>query len=160
MEISTLRFGDIEIDESKLVYFKDGLPGLEDNKQFAVLQFSESYPVNWMQSVEDGAICLPVIDSFAAVPEYTFNISDNDVTELELNSPKDLYVLSVVVIPEELEGMTMNLAAPVVINIETGQAKQIILNGGEYNVRYPVFKEICRLIKEAEADVGSVKEDK
>ncbi|MCL1828370.1 MAG: flagellar assembly protein FliW [Oscillospiraceae bacterium] len=158
MEISTLRFGDIEVDENKLIYFRDGLPGLEEYKHFAILQFSESYPVNWIQSIDDGAVCLPVIDSFLAVPEYTFHISDEDVTELEVNSPEDLYVLSVVVIPEELEGMTMNQAAPIIINTETGQAKQIILNGGEYNVRYPVFKEICRLIKEGEADAGSVKE--
>lgn len=160
MQISTVRFGTIEVDDSKVLAFKDGLPGLEDYTEFVILQVSESYPVVWMQSTQDEAICLPVIDSFLAVPEYTFNIGDDDVSELKLSGPENLLVLSVVVIPEELEGMTMNLAAPIIINMESGQAKQIILNGGEYNVRYPVFSEVCRLIKEDNANAGSVKEDK
>lgn len=160
MQISTVRFGTVEIDENKILFFHGGLPGLEEYKEFVILQISESYPVVWMQSTEEGSVCLPVIDSFLAVPDYTFNISDGDVTELELSGPENLLVLSVVVIPEEIEGMTTNLAAPIIINMESGHAKQIILNGGEYNVRYPIFHEICRLIKEENADAGSVKEDK
>lgn len=158
MQISTARFGVVEVDINKVISFKDGLPGLEEYRQFVILQVEESYPIVWMQAIEDQAVCLPVMDSFMTVPEYTFNISDEDVTELELDGPENLHVLSVLVIPENLEGVTMNMAAPIIINMETGQAKQIILNGGEYNVRYPVFNEICRLIKEGEADAGSVKE--
>ena len=158
MQISTIRFGSVEIDESKLIFFSDGLPGLEEYTQFVILQMAENYPIFWMQSIENPAICLPVIDSFLAVPEYTFNISDEDVTELEVSGPAELYFLSILVIPEEMEGMTINLAAPIIINIESGQAKQILLNGGEYSVRHPVFKEICRLIKEEVVDASSVKE--
>lgn len=160
MQISTVRFGTIEVDDNKIIAFKDGLPGLEEYEDFVILQVSESYPVVWMQSTQEETVCLPVIDSFLAVPEYNFNISDEDVDELKLEGPENLLVLSVVVIPEEIEGMTMNLAAPIIINMETGQAKQIILNGGEYNVRYPVFSEVCRLIKEDNANASSVKEDK
>ncbi len=160
MQISTVRFGTIEVDDSKVIAFKEGLPGLEEYKNYVVIQLGESYPVVWMQSIQEEAVCLPVIDSFLAIPEYTFNISDEDVDELKLESPENLLVLSVVVIPEEIEGMTMNLAAPIIINMATGQAKQIILNGGEYNVRHPAFGEVCRLIKEDNANAGSVKEDK
>jgi flagellar assembly factor FliW len=159
MQISTVRFGTIEVDDKKLITFKDGLPGLEEYQNFVILQLSESYPVVWMQSTQEGNICLPVLDSFLALPEYTFNIGDEDVEELRLDGPENLLVLSVCVIPEEIEGMTMNLAAPIIINMTTGQAKQIILSGGEYNVRYPAFGEVCRLIKEGDANVGSVKED-
>jgi flagellar assembly factor FliW len=159
MQISTVRFGTIEIDEKKILTFDEGLPGLEEYKQYVILQVGESYPVVWMQSTTELSVCLPVIDSFLAVPDYTFNINDEDAKELKLQSPDNLLVLSVVVIPEEIEGMTMNLAAPIIINMETGRAKQIILNGGEYNVRYPMFNEVCRLIKEDNANAGSVKED-
>lgn len=160
MQLSTSRFGDIEINDEKILRFDEGLPGLEEYKQYVVLQINESYPIIWMQSTENQNVCLPVIDSFLAVPEYAFNISDEDASELALTGPENLHVLSVLVITENLEGMTMNLAAPIIINIETGRAKQIILNGGEYNVRYPVFNEICRLVKEENADAGSVTEDK
>lgn len=159
MQLDTVRFGLIEIDENKLLTFAEGLPGLESCRTFAILQFDESYPIIWLQSTEDGGICLPVIDSFLAVPEYAFNLSDEDVSELALAGPEDLQIISVMVIPDNIEQMTVNLAAPIVINLHTGAAKQIILNGGEYNVRFPVFQEICRLIREGEADAGAVKKD-
>lgn len=160
MQISTIRFGTVEIDAEKILSFAEGLPGLEEYREFIILQLSESYPVVWMQSTQDAAVCLPVIDSFLAAPDYTFNLSDEDVADLELTGPEDLHVLSVVVIPEEMEGMTMNLAAPIIVNMKSRMARQVILSGGEYNVRYPVFNDICRLIREEKSDAGIVTEDK
>lgn len=159
MQIPTARFGTVEVADSKVLCFAEGLPGLEKYKQYVILQVSESYPVVWMQSTEDADICLPVIDSFLAVPEYTFNIDDEDVSELGVTRTEDLHILSVLVIPENLEGMTINLAAPIIINMESGQAKQILLSGAEYGVRHPIFAEICRIIKEEVSDAGSVKEN-
>lgn len=160
MQIETVRFGEIEVNDAKILNFKGGLPGLEEYKEFVVLRFEDSYPIFWLQSIEDKSVCLPVVDSFLVAPDYAFNLSDEEVGDLQISSPDELHVLSVLVIPENLDGMTMNLAAPIIININTGSAKQIILNGGEYNVRYPAFADICRLIREEEADAGTVKEDK
>ena len=148
MQISTARFGTVEVEGSKVLSFADGLPGLEEYKLFVILQVGESYPVVWMQSVDDPDICLPVIDSFLAVPEYAFNIDDEDANELGLTKTEDLHVLSVLVIPENLEGMTINLAAPIIINMDSGKAKQVLLGGAEYGVRHPVFADVCRILKE------------
>ena len=70
MTINTYRFGPVEIDEKKVINFSDGLPGLEEYTQFAILQFEGSYPIVWLQSIQEGNICLPVIDSFlkASIP--------------------------------------------------------------------------------------------
>jgi flagellar assembly factor FliW len=156
MLIDTARFGKVEIDESKIIYFSDGIPGLEEYKRFAILQFDGSYPIIWLQSTEDKSICLPVIDSFLVLPDYSFDISDEDVQRLSLNGPEDLKIISVLVIPENIERMTMNLAAPIVINIKNNLAMQVILNNGEYNVRFPIFQEVMRLVKEDNADAGTV----
>ena len=160
MLIETVRFGSVEIDESKLISFSKGIPGLEEYHTFALLQFEESYPIIWLQSVDEGGVCLPVLDTFAVLTGYVFDIDDEDVKELELNGPEDLHVVSVLVIPDELQQMTANLAAPIIINTVTGQAKQIMLNGSDYNVRYPVFSDICKTIisEEGGADAGSFTE--
>jgi flagellar assembly factor FliW len=88
-----------------------------------------------------------------------FDIDDGDVKELELKGPEELHVVNVLVIPDDIQGMTVNLAAPIIINTVTGKAKQIVLSGSEYNVRMPVFPEICQTVmrEEGEADAGSVK---
>ncbi|MDR1300045.1 MAG: flagellar assembly protein FliW [Oscillospiraceae bacterium] len=158
MTIDTLRFGPVEIDDAKILTFKSGLPGLEEYTAFAVLRFEESFPIVWLQSADDRGICLPVIDTFAVAPEYAFDIPDGDVAELAIARPDDFQVLSVLVIPDNLEQMTINMAAPIVVNTATGGAKQIILGGGDYSARVPIFREICALIREEAADAGSVTE--
>jgi flagellar assembly factor FliW len=161
MDIDTLRFGRLSVDEKKLLSFRNGLPGLEDCREYAILQFAESTPLHWLQSTQKPEICLPIVNSFAICPGYNFDISDEDVEELALNKPDDVYVVSVVLIPEDnIEQLTANLVAPIIINHRTCAAKQIIINSGEYNVRLPVFQVICNMIKEAEADAGALPQDK
>ena len=158
MQIDTIRFGSVEIDESKLLVFNDGIPGLEEFHKYALLQFEESYPIIWLQSLEDGGICLPVLDTFAVLTSYVFDIDDADVKELQLKGPEELHVVSVVVIPEDIRRMTANLAAPIIINTSTGSAKQILLSGSDYNIRAPIFPDVCNMImrEEGDADAGSV----
>ena len=158
MQINTVRFGQIEVDESKLISFEEGIPGLEEYKRYALLQFEDSYPIIWLQSVDEGGICLPVLDTFVVINDYVFDIEDSDVKELELKGPEDLHVVSVLVIPDEIKGMTANLAAPIIINTVLGKAKQIVLSGSTYNVRTPIFPEISKMFssEEGDADAGTV----
>ena len=160
MQLETIRFGLVEIDEEKLITFDEGIPGLDTYKKYALLQFEESYPIIWLQSVDQGGVCLPVLDTFAVLTGYVFDIDDEDVKFLQLNGPEDLHVVSVLVIPEEIQRMTVNLAAPIIINTVTGKAKQILLSGTDYNVRAPVFQDIYKVIvgEEVTADAGSVEE--
>lgn len=159
MTIQTVRFGQMEVDESKIITFVEGVPGLEEYSKYTILQLEEKNPILWLQSVEDSGVCLPVISSFDLEPGYAFNLADEDVAALKLESPEQLHVLSVLVIPENLHGMTVNMAAPIIINTKTAMAKQIILSGGEYNVRAPAFVRICQMIKEDESNAGAVEKD-
>ena len=160
MQLETIRFGPVEIDEEKLITFDDGIPGLDMHKRYALLQFEESYPIIWLQSIDEGGICIPVLDTFAVLTGYVFDIDDEDVKTLKLNGPEDLHVVSVLVIPDEIQRMTVNLAAPIIINTVTGKAKQILLSGTDYNVRAPVFQDIYKVIvgEEVSTDAGSVAE--
>jgi len=157
MQIDTLRFGTVEVDENKIIEFGEGIPGLEQYQKYALLQFEESYPIIWLQSMDDSGICLPVLDTFVVLPDYVFDIDEADVKSLELKNPDELHVVSVVVIPEDIQGMTVNLAAPIIINTITGKSKQIVLTGTEYNVRAPVFQQICNSVASEEGadDAGS-----
>ncbi len=160
MQIETLRFGTIEIDQKKIVNFKQGLPGLDDYHDFIILQFEEGNPINWLQSTESSDICLPIINTFLIKKDYIFDIADDDVAELKIDGPEDIFIFSVIVVPESLEQMTANLAAPIIINSKTGAAKQILLSTGNYNVRHPIFAALCQYMKEDAANAGTVTEDK
>jgi flagellar assembly factor FliW len=147
MLIDTIRFGPVETDGRETVSFDDGLPGLEEYTRFALLRFDENYPVAWLQCLTDPGVALPVIDVFAIEPGYAFDISDGDAGALGLDAPDDARVICVLVIPRELERMTINLAAPIVINARTGRAMQILLPGGDYSARAPAFDAVRRLAR-------------
>ena len=53
MNIKTRRFGEIEIDEKKIISFPHGIPGLETFKRYALIQHDKTYPINWLQAVDD-----------------------------------------------------------------------------------------------------------
>jgi flagellar assembly factor FliW len=160
MQIDTLRFGAVDVDEKKLINFESGIPGLDEYHRYAILQFEESYPIIWLQSVDNGGICLPVLDTFAVLSGYVFDIDDKDARELGLVKREGLHVVSVLVIPDDIQRMTVNLAAPIIINTATGKAKQIMLSGGDYNVRAPIFQDIFKMIvrEEGRADACSIQE--
>jgi len=158
MQINSVRFGIVEVDEAKLKVFDEGIPGLEEYKRYALLQFEESYPILWLQSADEGGICLPVLDTFAVLSNYVFDIDDTDVRQLELKGPEDLLVVNVLVIPDNIQSMTANLAAPIIINTVTGKGKQIVLSGSDYNVRTPIFADLYKIIsrEEGEANAGTI----
>ena len=51
----------------------------------------------------------------------------------------NLLVLVTATIPGDLTKMSVNLQGPFVINIEENKGCQIILDSGEYPVKFPVY---------------------
>lgn len=146
--ITTSHFGEIEIDEENILYFDKGLPGLEEDRRFALLSNEDSRPISWLQSLDHLEISLPVIDPFTLCPDYSFDISTEDVVNLQIEQVKDVYVLCVLVIPANIESMTINLSAPIIINIKNKKGSQIILDDRKYRMRTPVSELIGRPLKD------------
>lgn len=147
MVIDTGRFGPVEIDENKIVKFQEGLPGFENLRKFAVINMEESRPLYWLQAIDDPLIALPVIDPFLVAEDYCVDINDEEIASLNIMREEDLLLLSVAVIPDEIERMTANLAAPILINIRQGLGKQIVIDSREYPIRYPIFEAVYKLLK-------------
>ncbi len=138
MKISTTRFGDIDIDESSVIRMKEGMLGFEHLKRYKLFIQNEKIPFWWFQSVDDGSIAFVVINSLGVKPDYEPVISDAEVKSLEIESPEDTILLSVVTIRSDPLKVTANLRAPIVINTKKMLAKQIILVDSDYPVQYPV----------------------
>lgn len=147
MKIATAHFGEVEIDENKILIFEKGLPGLEEDKRFALLSNEDSRPISWLQSLDHKEISLPVMDPFLVCPDYSFDISQSDVEALGIDDIKDVYVLSILVIPGNINAMTINLSAPVIINVRNSKACQIILDDRRYRVRVPVAELLAKIGK-------------
>jgi len=138
VKISTTRFGEISIDESKVIQMKGEMLGFENLKRYALFIQGEKIPFWWFQSVEDGSIAFVVINSLAVKQDYKPVISDAEAKILEIRSPDDVVLLSVVTIRSDPFTVTANLKAPIVVNSKKMLAKQIVLVDSDYPVQYPI----------------------
>ncbi len=133
--IETPLFGEIEIDQEQVVTFPHGVPGFEQEHQYVFIPLEDSLFVV-MQSIQS-PLYFVVINPFQVFPDYDFSLSSSDQGLLGINDPKDVVVYNIVVLRDELAQSTVNMQAPIVVNIRSKQAKQILLN--QYQIKQPLF---------------------
>ncbi|MCL2081086.1 MAG: flagellar assembly protein FliW [Oscillospiraceae bacterium] len=156
MRINTVRFGEIDIADEKIVDFPEGLPGLEELKKFALITTEETEPFRWFQSMNDPDVALVVLDPQILFPAYSVKLPVEIEEELGIEEESDVLVLTVAVVPKDFRGMTTNLVSPIVINAKKNLGKQVIMQNSEYQIRQPIFFLLQDYInKEDDADAGS-----
>ncbi len=140
MEIATSRFGKIEVNEDKVLYFPEGLLGFTRSRRFIMIPHDENSPFIWLQNLEDGALAFVLIQPKIVMPEYSVEIEKQVMDELRTKDPSALEVLCIVTIPRNRpEKMTVNLLGPIIINPEQRLAKQVVITTGEYSHQHPVL---------------------
>ena len=140
MKLKGTRFGDIEFLRNDVIHFVEGMIGFQQMTQFVVVNTKEGSPYRWLQSVQEPklAFLVSIPESFMA--DYSPEISDADAAKLGLSPETEHLILVTTTIPTgNPKAATANLAAPVIINLETRQAKQVILDDEAYTIRYPIF---------------------
>jgi len=147
--------GEITVEEKDIVIFKRGLPGFELLRKFAVIALEDTKPIQWLVSLEDKEVSLPVIDPWLVRTDYHLNIPKNLVDYLGITNEDKIFILTVVRIPDpKPEAMTINLAAPIIINLDNNQAIQYIPEKSEYSIRHFLKEELERSKKLAQKKDG------
>ena len=143
MQIKSTRFGEFEVPEDLVVQFPEGLPGFEDQKQFAFLPYTvdeDNSPFAYMQSVQDPDLTLLLADPFLFFKHYSLDLNDEDAAQLGLtDSEETAGVYGVVAVPEKIDQMTVNLVAPIVVNWKEQKGMQVILNRSPYGTKHRLF---------------------
>lgn len=124
MKIQTSRFAAIEIEPDDILFFRNGLLGFEDCRHWVLLADSDNSAVAWLQSMQHAEIALPVVSPRRFVSEYQVRLEPTDVETLQLTSVEQAYVLCVVSRNEA--SLTMNLRAPLVINLDRRIGCQVV----------------------------------
>lgn len=145
MLVKTKHFGEIELDESKIITFDEGLIGFENNKRYTILFNNESKrkgTISWLQSLDEPMLALPVVSPIVAMADYNPIVEDEVLAPLgELNG-ENLVILLTLTVPSDLTKMTVNLKAPIIINADTRKGCQAIAENSDYVVRYGIYKEL------------------
>ncbi|MFC5700880.1 flagellar assembly protein FliW [Cohnella faecalis] len=133
----------IQLLHERVVQFKGSLLGFEELNEFSITAVEEDSPYAYMQSLQDESIGFLVATPFIFHPDYTFEIEEKDKTLLELKSQEEVAVFNLVTIKEPFTQSTVNLLAPVIINLTNGQARQVVLPPkSNYGTSELLFREI------------------
>jgi flagellar assembly factor FliW len=133
--IESARFGAIELETSQLIHF-DGLPGFPELRRLAVLQHDRESPFGWLLSLERPELAFPVTDPRQFFPDYRPVLEPGHLRALDAEPADELEWL---VIGRIAEGsVSLNLAAPLVINPRSRRGLQAILEPGRFSIREPL----------------------
>jgi flagellar assembly factor FliW len=129
MDVITTRFGTLSVDPQDLLIFEQGLIGLEHCRRWVVLTDANNPSLGWLQSLDEGHIALGVVSPRRFVPDYQLRTDRDALQTLQLTSARDAEV--VVIASRQADGhqaggLTLNLRAPLVINVETRRGCQVI----------------------------------
>lgn len=140
MKISTGRFGEIDVDISRVIEMPGGIPGFEHLKRYVLLAHRENHPFLWLQAVDDGAVAFVVVNPFLFQVSYEPEIPDDVVRKLSIEAKEDVVVLVIVTIRRNPFRLTANLRAPVVMNWRNRKGMQVILEDHEYPIQFSLLK--------------------
>jgi len=141
MELETTFHGTREFSEEDIIYFKKGIPGFENLKKFIVFDVEDNGVFSVLQSIEDKDIGIIVVSPFSWVKDYEFNLDKETEERLSINSSEEVLILNTVTLGSKLENVTINLRAPLIVNVKNKSGEQLILTEEKYEIKHPLFKE-------------------
>jgi len=83
-------------------------------------------------------VALAVVSPRRFVPDYQVRIPRSELSPLNLDDMRDAQV--VVVVGENGTGLTLNLKAPIVINLQARTGRQVVASG-DLSLRYELSLE-------------------
>ena len=96
---------------------------------------------------------MPVMNPLLVRESYNPVVEDDYLIPLGELAEDEMLVLVTVTVPHEIEKMSVNLMAPIIINVATRKAAQVILNDDEeFPIKFPIYE----ILAKAKADAGKV----
>lgn len=136
VQVRSSRFGDLEVPADRVLHFPQGLIGFPKARRFVILDHRPGSPFKWMLCLDEPDVAFAVVEPASLVPDYR--------APLELaarvlgTAPADIALFVIVTIPPDPLEMTVNLMAPVVVDVRTRTSRQLVLEDGRHDPSYRV----------------------
>lgn len=140
MELVTKYHGVRSYSDEDVIVFKKGLPGFKELKKFIIFPLESNEAFSILHSMEDIEVGIVLVSPFTIVSDYEFKIPDTYIKELKISGHEEVLVLTTVTLNSNIEKITTNLKAPIIINIKEKLGEQLILDNDKYKIKEPLFK--------------------
>ncbi len=141
MKLKTRQFGEIHIEEEKIITMNTGMPGFPEKNRFIILEHEAAKPFYWYQCVDDPQLALTIINPYLFKPDYFVGLESVIKEMAWTKDGKDN--LKIYVIVNAANGgakkITANLIGPLLINTLKNEAVQLVLYNSAYSHKHPIF---------------------
>lgn len=142
MKTDTRIFGEVDIADEKIITLEQGMIGFPDLVHFALIfdedKGQQTDNIMWLQSMDDGDFVFPVMMPHIVKEDYKPNVGEELIAPLGDLTEENTYLLVTVTVPKKVEDFSVNLKAPIVINMDTNKGVQVIVED-DYPVKYRVY---------------------
>ena len=150
MLVKTRYFGEVELDEEKILTFDRGIIGFEQLHKFTLIYNNEKgsdTAITWLQSIEEASMALPVINPNMVIKDYNPEVEDSLLEQLGTLGPDNTCVFVTLTGPPDITKMTANLKAPIIVNADTKKGCQAIAEN-DYAIKYNIYDVISKMKEE------------
>lgn len=141
MEVISPVHGKITYDESEIIKFEKTILGFDKSKRFILKDVNENDFFKILQSVDEPEVGFIVISPFEVENNYEINLNNEVINTLKIKEANNVLLYSLVTLNSKIEDITVNLKAPIVININNKKAQQFIIDKEKYKIKHPLVKE-------------------
>jgi len=131
--------GNVTYTDQEILLFPEGIIGFEDKSKFVICSQKGLEPIQWLISVDDASLQLPIIDPFLIKKDYKAFTSNGELQSIGLEEVMKGKLYVIVTVGRDVNHVTANLRGPVVINTKRKLGKQIILSESSYSLKQPIL---------------------
>lgn len=139
MKIATKYHGEIDIEE--IIRFENGIPGFEDEREFAILPLFEDQTFFVLQSIVTAPLAFIITNPFIHFKNYEFDLTAETISQLQIKNEEDVQTYTILTVKEDIRDTTANLLAPIIVNTKEKIAKQIILHETKYETKHLLYNQ-------------------
>jgi len=136
--IETSRFGQLEVDQDRLITFDEGILGFPTQREYALVQTGHGSGFYWLQSVCTPDLAFVVCDPRLFVPDFQVPVKLEDLQCIEMTEAEEAQVF--VIVNKVGDLLTGNLQGPLVVNTVNRRARQLVLSDKRYSTRHPLMR--------------------
>ena len=149
MLVKTRFFGEVDIEDEKILTFDNGIMGFEDMKRWTLIYDIEKGsegPISWFQSLDMAELALPVINPYTVTVVYEPVVEDELLKPLGEFKDEELVTFLTITIPsEDPSKTTANFRAPILINPVNRKGIQVIVNNEDYPIKFSIYESVQKM---------------
>jgi flagellar assembly factor FliW len=136
--VPSTRFGDLEVPADSEILLPAGLIGFPAANKFILVEHKA--PFSWFHSCDDPNLAFVVIDGSEFGQHYNWKPPLND-KDCDFKEEDEFAILLIVTVRSDPTLTTVNLKAPLFVNIRNRRGVQVIFDDARYSTRHPLWTE-------------------